>query len=247
VQNGAPNRIPSIVLPRCSTRIVGKKLERNGVEEGWNQVQHMAHEDEKRKDERCLLEKRRREVRGERREARGERREARDERREARGERREARGERREARGERRDRCRRERTKRKEREAEKHTRTQEDRRVRRVKGEEKEGENRVGEAPKLELIGGGRIAGTNVEGRPQRKRPSGDVTLIPPGRAYKMAAGVPFLPCYSYGVGFRLSKSLCLRGLYMREYGAAAGWRWRGGVRKSMHLEGTTRGCGSLV
>lgn len=78
-----------------------------------------------------------------------------------------------------------------------------------------EGENRVGEAPKLELIGGGRIAGTNAEGRPQRKRPSGDVTLIPPGRAYKMAAGVPFLPCYSYGVGFRLSRSLCLRGVYV--------------------------------
>jgi len=84
-------------------------------------------------------------------------------------------------------------------------------------------ENRVGEAPKLELIGGGRIAGTNVEGRPQRKRPSGDVTLIPPGRAYKMAAGVPFLPCYSYGVGFRLSRSLCLTGVVcMRGYGAAA-------------------------
>lgn len=68
----------------------------------------------------------------------------------------------------------------------------------------------------MELIGGGRIAGTNAEGRPQRKRPSGDVTLIPPGRAYKMAAGVPFLPCYSYGVGFRLSRSLCLRGVCMR-------------------------------
>jgi len=64
----------------------------------------------------------------------------------------------------------------------------------------------------------------NVEGRPQRKRPSGDVTLIPPGRAYKMAAGVPFLPCYSYGVGFRLSRSLCLTGMVcMRGYGAAAG------------------------
>lgn len=86
-----------------------------------------------------------------------------------------------------------------------------------------ERENRVGEAPKLELIGGGRIAGTNAEGRPQRKRPSGDVTLIPPGRAYKMAAGVPFLPCYSYGVGFRLSRSLCLTGVVcMRGYGAAA-------------------------
>lgn len=36
-----------------------------------------------------------------------------------------------------------------------------------------------------------------TEGCLQRKRPSGDVTLIPPGRAYKMAAGVPFLPCYS--------------------------------------------------
>lgn len=92
---------------------------------------------------------------------------------------------------------------------------------RRILDEERE--NRVGEAPKLELIGGGRIAGTNAEGRPQRKRPSGDVTLIPPGRAYKMAAGVPFLPCYSYGVGFRLSRSLCLTGVVcMRGYGAAA-------------------------
>lgn len=58
-----------------------------------------------------------------------------------------------------------------------------------------------------------------TEGCPQRKRPSGDVTLIPPGRAYKMAAGVPFLPCYSYRVGFRLSRSLCLR--YMRMWVAA--------------------------
>jgi len=103
----------------------------------------------------------------------------------------------------------------------------------RKRGRRERGENRVGEAPKLELIGGGRIAGTNAEGRPQRKRPSGDVTLIPPGRAYKMAAGVPFLPCYSYGVGFRLSRSLCLRGVCMR---GRLPWRRRGGVRKSMHL-----------
>lgn len=93
------------------------------------------------------------------------------------------------------------------------------RRGRRERGRGRE--NRVGEASKLELIGGGRIAGTNAEGRPQRKRPSGDVTLIPPGRAYKMAAGVPFLPCYSYGVGFRLSRSLCLTGGR-----GGGGWRY---------------------
>lgn len=115
------------------------------------------------------------------------------------------------------------RVERKEREAEKRVRGEETGPLdegRRILDEERE--NRVGEAPKLELIGGGRIAGTNAEGRPQRKRPSGDVTLIPPGRAYKMAAGVPFLPCYSYGVGFRLSRSLCLTGVCMRGYGAAA-------------------------
>lgn len=72
-----------------------------------------------------------------------------------------------------------------------YTRSERNEGARRWKGgREGKGENRVGEAPKLELIGGGRIAGTNAEGRPQRKRPSGDVTLIPPGRAYKMAAGV---------------------------------------------------------
>lgn len=72
------------------------------------------------------------------------------------------------------------------------------------------------------------MEGRRTEGCPQRKRPSGDVTLIPPGRAYKMAAGVPFLPCYSYGVGFRLSRSLCLR--YMRIWAAAV-------------ARGATRGC----
>lgn len=80
-----------------------------------------------------------------------------------------------------------------------------------------------------------------TEGCPQRKRPSGDVTLIPPGRAYKMAAGVPFLPCYSYGVGFRLSRSLCLR--YMRIWAAAVARGATRGVRKSMHLRGERNRC----
>ncbi|TGZ31965.1 hypothetical protein DBV15_05704 [Temnothorax longispinosus] len=133
------------------------------------------------------------------------------------------------------------RVERKEREAEKRIRSEETGPSTREEGSStEERENRVGEAPKLELIGGGRIAGTNAEGRPQRKRPSGDVTLIPPGRAYKMAAGVPFLPCYSYGVGFRLSRSLCLtRVVCMRGYGAAA---VASSARAVSSLEETTTG-----
>nr|KAF7438735.1 hypothetical protein H0235_001126 [Vespula pensylvanica] len=88
------------------------------------------------------------------------------------------------------------------------------------KGEENEGCKREDER-RVEKKGKTSEEGLEgrTEGCPQRKRPSGDVTLIPPGRAYKMAAGVPFLPCYSYGVGFRLSRSLCLR--YMRIWAAA--------------------------
>lgn len=74
-------------------------------------------------------------------------------------------------------------------------------------------EKRVGEAPKLELIGEGRIAGTNG-GSPAAQAPLRRRHIDSSGkRACKMAAGVPFLPCYSYGVGFRLSRSLCLRGV----------------------------------